>query len=149
MLERHDYDVVRARKFEVVDEEDRVRAAIGPGPNGETGVQLYGRDGATRVELSVDDSSTVFSLRDPSGCDMATLAVGDEGSPTISLTHSGERGESWSIALAGENPSEPEVQRCSLLLTRNKEPRLVLTLMGEDSEPCILIREGGNLVKKM
>lgn len=147
MLERKDYDVVRARKFEVVDEEDRVRAAIGPGPTGETGVQLYGRDGAIRVELSVDESSTVFSLRDPSGRDMATLAVGEEGPSTISLTHSGDQDESWAIALAGDDPNEPGLQRCSLLLTQGQRPRLVLTLMGEDNEPCILMREGESLVR--
>lgn len=147
MLERQEYDVVRARKFEVVDEEDKVRAAIGPGSDGETGIQLYGRDGSIRATLSVSDGSTTFSLRDASGRDMAALAVGDEGPPTISLTHSGDQDESWAIALVGENQNEPEFQRCSLLLTQGQQPRLVLTLMGEDNEPCILMREGGGLVR--
>lgn len=153
-MNRLESDIVRAQRFEIVDDQGRVRAAIGPGPNGEAGAQIYGSDGAIRVELSVDDDSTVFTLRDPGSQDIVSLAVG-QGTPSISLTHAAiavaegeaDPDESWSIAMTGENPDEPDLQRCSLLLTQGRKPRLVLTLLGEDNEPCVLMRQREDLVR--
>lgn len=146
-LERHEYDIVRARKFEMVDEQDRVRVAIGPGSGSSTGIQLYDEEGNSRAELSVwEDGSTIFQMTEDGG-DTVSLAVGD-GTPTVSVSNtSGSEENSWAIALAGEDPNQPYLQQCSLIASKGGKPQLVLTLMGAGETPCLLMRQGDGLVR--
>ena len=52
-MERVEYEIVRARKFEVVDERGQLRGGMGPGPEGSTGMQFYNEEGEPKVEISV------------------------------------------------------------------------------------------------
>jgi hypothetical protein len=135
-------EVVRARKFELVDEQGKVRAALGPGPEeGDVGMQFYGSAGEIRVELSVYQSGlTALALRDPHGEQVAALSVG-EGAPMLALNSWSVGGDSWSIALTGSMPDNPETQRCSLVLSKEGLPRLLVTLMGEEGQPAVVMRE--------
>lgn len=141
-------DIVRAKKFELVDDRGRLRAALGPGPEeGQTGMQFYGPSGEVRFELAVeDDGPTDIYLRDRHGEEIAGLSVGGE-TPLVSLTRTGAEGDSWGIALTGQQPETPETQRCSLILSEGGRPRLIVTLMGREAQPAIVMREGDDLVR--
>ncbi len=77
-------NVVRARRFELVDEEDRVRAQLIPGAN--DAVELSFVEGGDTVRLSLGlnlEGTAVVDLRDESGSTRARLAVESSGTPTI------------------------------------------------------------------
>lgn len=145
-MERQEYDIVRARKFEIVDEEGQVRAAIGPGEEGSTGVQFYDREGEAKIQLSVSSSgSGELWLRDSSGSDQAAIYTESGDGPFVSLTHTGEGAEeSWAVGLSGIG--QQGERSPSVALTAGASPRVLITVL-KDGPPCIILYdEEGNEV---
>jgi len=61
-------EVVRARRFEVVDSTGKGRATFGVLPSGDIGVMLMGKSGVTRAALRVQtDGDTALSVWDEDG----------------------------------------------------------------------------------
>ena len=79
-------EVIRAKRFEVVDGEGRPRVVLGT--QGQTaGLVLLDGNGQSVAELAVNDEmgSTTLSLYDLRGSVRASLDLDPEGSPTLSL----------------------------------------------------------------
>lgn len=83
-------DVVRARRFELVDHEDRVRAKLEADVTSEyegpVGLTILDAQGEARVRLLAgSDSSAQLTFSDSQGEMRATLMVFDDGTPGLSL----------------------------------------------------------------
>jgi hypothetical protein len=130
-MESMEYEVVRARKFEVVDEAGRVRAAIGSGPENSTGMQFYNDEREVKIEMSVDsDGSASLLLRDAG--DNSRVALSSE-EPFMTLTYSGGDGDSWAVGFTGiGGPGTNEnarSQQPSLVISRDGRTRILVTLI--------------------
>lgn len=146
-MESMEYEVVRARKFEVVDEAGRVRAAIGPGPENSTGMQFYNDKREVKVEMSVDSDGSASLLLRNAG-DNSRVALSSE-EPHMALTYSIGDGDSWAMAFTGvSTPGLNESagnNRPTIILSRNGRPRLFVALI--DGIPVIaMYDEHGNEV---
>lgn len=76
-------NVVQARHFQLVDEQNNVLAQLGAGPNGSAGLEFY-KGGTPRLSIGSDETGRVsLSLRDNAGTTCARLAVDSSGSPTV------------------------------------------------------------------
>src|SRR5215204_2485385 len=98
-MESMEYEVVRARKFEVVDEAGRVRAAIGPGPENSTGMQFYNDKREVKVEMSVDSAGSA-SLLLRNVCDNCSVGLSSEEAH-MAVTYSMGEGDCWAMAFSG------------------------------------------------
>jgi hypothetical protein len=79
-------EVVRAKRFEVVDDQGKRRAALGLTADGSPAFWLYDATGKTRVELHVlPDGSTDLLLYDAAGERRAWLGLTPDGSPYLWL----------------------------------------------------------------
>ncbi|MCC6673202.1 MAG: hypothetical protein IT458_19205 [Planctomycetes bacterium] len=105
-------DVIRSRRFELLDGDGKVRARLGPGERGETELvvldptgrvrtrmglnaqqesvlSLHDAEGKTRLALVIDEgSSTQLLLLDPGQKPRLHLAVSQRGAPGILFVHS-------------------------------------------------------------
>lgn len=98
-------EVIRAQKFELVDEEGKVRAVLG-----------LGRDGAPNLDLS-----------DAKGLKRATLALLPDGSPVLMLSDA--RGEERATLTGGRSLTmrdETGGERATLKVRYDGSPSLVL-----------------------
>jgi len=78
--------VVRARKFELVDQQGRVRGVLGDLGFGSVGMSVRDSDGTMRVGLSVlPDGKAVVSFYTKEGRPGAALGIGPDGNPTMLL----------------------------------------------------------------
>lgn len=79
-------DVVRARRFELVDAEGRMRAALGFLVTGDPALRLFDAAGNTQAQLSVDDEGNLaLVLCDAAEKPRASLMVLDDGVPGLFL----------------------------------------------------------------
>jgi hypothetical protein len=139
-LRREEFDVVRAKRLELVDRADRVRAAMGPGPDGEVAMHFYDGAGQIKMEMAVgDDGRADLSLRDGSGQETALISVGDGDHATMCLTSvDQESGESWGVGLIGARREGESPRGLSLTLSEGGSPRLLVTLL-KGGSPCIVM----------
>jgi hypothetical protein len=121
-----EYEIIRARKFELVDEAGNMRAAMGPGPRGAAGVQFYDKQGTPKIEMSVsEDGSGSLTLRDKSGNITASTFTDD---PRISLTYIDQGSEeSWGVEMSIIG-KEGEFQAPGVTLAKDGQPRLYVSL---------------------
>lgn len=85
MLEKA-MDEVRARRFVLVDINDKERAALATGDGGAPRLELYDANGKTRASLHMDgDGSPNLYLVGPEGHVRTTLSLEADGSPILSL----------------------------------------------------------------
>ncbi len=78
------HEVVRAKSFELVDEEGELRALMGSSPNGSVGLEIYGDDETPRLTVGINRGGTArIDLRDTAGTPRARLAVEASGTPAI------------------------------------------------------------------
>jgi hypothetical protein len=81
-----DVDEVSTRRLTIVDDQGRVRATLGPTPDGSVELRLFDADDRTRVELAVAANGTSsLTLRDPDGEMRSCLAVGIAGDTHLHL----------------------------------------------------------------
>lgn len=148
-LQREEFDVIRAKRLELVDRADRLRAAMGPGPDGEVAMHFYDGAGQTKIEMVVgDDGHADLSLRDGTGQETALMSVGGGDQATMSLSFLDEEsGESWAVGILGPDRGS-EARRVSLTLSEGTRPRLLVSLF-RDGIPFIgMYDEQGNEVWK-
>ncbi|HEY3397972.1 MAG TPA: hypothetical protein VGM19_09985 [Armatimonadota bacterium] len=81
MAEAKAPDAVRAKTFEVVDDQGNVCARLGVDEEGGSSLDLYGVVGKTGAVLS----DTGISLHDAAGRPRALLGTGNDGSPLLGL----------------------------------------------------------------
>lgn len=92
-MRREKFDVVRAKRLELVDRADRLRAAVGPGPDGEVAMQFYDGAGQTKLEMSVgDDGRADLSPRDGTGRETAMIL--EDGVPYV-VMYDGKGNRVW------------------------------------------------------
>ncbi len=78
------HDVVRAKSFELVDEEGELRALMASDPNGSVGLEIYEDEQTPRLTMGINGQGTArMDLRDAAGTVRARLAVESSGTPTI------------------------------------------------------------------
>lgn len=84
-LEDVDANVVRARLFELVDDEGRVRARMAPRNDADSvGLDFYERDGTIRLAIGINlEGTSVIDLKDEAGSTRARLGVESAGVPTV------------------------------------------------------------------
>jgi hypothetical protein len=84
-LEDVDANVVRARLFELVDDEGRVRARMAPRNDADSvGLEFYERDGTIRLAIGINlEGTSVIDLKDEAGSTRARLGVESAGVPTV------------------------------------------------------------------
>lgn len=148
-MERKEYEIVRAKKFEVVDETGRLRVAVGPGDeNGSVGFQFYSSEGEPKMTLSVDSSgSAQLWMRDKTNEITAAIFTEAEGGPFIGLSNLGENVEdSWGIGLQGLSSGAEKSHPTVNLATRGN-PQILLTII-EGVPYFIMHDEKGNEVWK-
>src|SRR5262245_12905909 len=86
-------DELRARRFTVVGEHGRMRAALGPGAGGAAGLYLYDDEDRPRAEVALDATGAAnVKLHDPDGEVCAWLAVGPHGAPSLYLRGASRHG---------------------------------------------------------
>lgn len=71
-------DVVRAKRFEVVDDEDNVQGVLGELDGGVIGLQLYDETGTTRLSIAVlnqKGGAPIVYFRDQNGTNRLQLQV--------------------------------------------------------------------------
>lgn len=93
-LEDVDANAVRARLFELVDDEGRVRARMAPRDDADSvGLEFYETDGTVRLALGINlEGTTVIDLKDEAGLTRARLGVESAGTPTVfSLRNAADR----------------------------------------------------------
>ncbi len=76
---------VRARLFELVDEEGKVRAELGVEPDGFPSFNLLDKNGVGRVGLTLMGGSPSLLLMDEDGALRALVRVGPEGASSVTL----------------------------------------------------------------
>ncbi len=75
-------EVVRARRFELVDDNDEVRALLATGPDGAASLEFVSDGETLRASIGVNMSGTaVIALRDETGRVRVRVAVESSGSP--------------------------------------------------------------------
>jgi len=81
-------EVVRAQRFELVNQTGERRAALGVSLEGEPALALYAKSGAVRVELSLqpDGKSTLLFFDRDKQTPRAGLTVLPNGSPSLELS---------------------------------------------------------------
>ena len=79
-------DVIRAKRFEVVDDEGRPRVIVGAQPTA-AGLLLLDANGSTVAELAVSDEhgAVALTLYDLRGQARATLDLDANGAPNLAL----------------------------------------------------------------
>ena len=79
-------DQVSTRRLTIVDDQGRVRAMLGPAPDGSVELRLYDTEDRTRAELAVAANGVAsLTLRDPAGEVRSCLAVSTEGDTRLHL----------------------------------------------------------------
>lgn len=79
-------DEISTRRLTIVDDQGRVRATLGPAPDGSVELRLYDGDDRTRAELAVAANGVAsLTLRDPAGEVRSCLAVSTEGDTRLHL----------------------------------------------------------------
>src|SRR5690349_5849957 len=80
-------DAVRAKRFELVDDEGLVRAVLGTQPgNGAPGFLISDASGRARLALHVSaEGAPAVDLLDAGGAPRVHVAVGPEGAPTVTV----------------------------------------------------------------
>lgn len=80
-----DANAVRARYFELVDDEGRARARMDTrGDADSVGLEFYERDGTVRLALGINlEGTTVIDLKDEAGLTPARLGVESAGTPAV------------------------------------------------------------------
>jgi len=80
-------DVVRAKRFELVDDEGNVRAILGPGPEGSVGVSFLDKEtAAERTSVGINAGGLAYiDARDSTGRGGVRLAVEEGGTAVIRL----------------------------------------------------------------
>lgn len=80
-------DVVKAKRFEVVDAAGKVQAVFGLGTDGTVGVALvlYDAAGKIRATLAMLYGNPVLGLHDAAGKMRATMIVAPDGNPALVL----------------------------------------------------------------
>jgi hypothetical protein len=79
-------EVVRAKRFEVVDDQGRSRALLSVLPDGSPGLTLYDGAGKQRAGLGLlPDGTPRLALHDAAGKQRAGLTVLPDGSPGLAL----------------------------------------------------------------
>ena len=77
-------EVVRARRFEMVDAAGKARAVLSVLPDGRTGLLLVDAGGKGRVILRLhSDGTPVLALYDAAGKERASLSLLPDGSPAL------------------------------------------------------------------
>ena len=76
-------NIVQARQFQLVDEENELRAQLATGPDGAASLEFMPNGETPRVSVGVNRSGTaVIALRDETGQIRARVAVEASGTPT-------------------------------------------------------------------
>ena len=156
--------VVRARKFELVDREGRVRGVLGDLGFGSVGMSLRDGEGILRVGLSVvPDGRAVVSFFHKDGKPRAALGVGPNGSPAMLLTR-GDGKRQIELAYAADGGARLRMVATKgqagaalgmfpdgspyLVLQGTKKDRAILEVFGE-SDPGLFLydKEGKQFFK--
>lgn len=128
-------ETVRARLFELVDEEGNVRAELGIEPDGFPGLNLIDKDGVGRIGLTLIGGSPGLLLLDGNGMPRTLLRVGGPD-------------ETSSLALMGED-AKPRatlsVERDGSSFLTLADPggmrRVSLTAFGEDGASALILHD--------
>lgn len=100
--------VVRAERFELVDANGTVRAALGSDSAGRPGLWQYDQNGTTRALLCLGDSGQPgLRLYDQNGTTRASLRLGDSGQPGLGLL---DQNESIRVALVLNEFGQPMLE---------------------------------------
>jgi hypothetical protein len=86
-------EVVRAKRFEIVSDDNEVRGILGSLPDGAVGLHLFDESGQVKLSLSVlyeKDGAPVVYLRDSAGVIRLQLQVGPQDVATLGINDSDE-----------------------------------------------------------
>ena len=83
--------VVKAQKFELIDKEGKVRAALSVKDDGEPSLSLIDSDGTTRAEVFLVDGCPVLAIRDKVGKTRAALTASPAGNAGLVLLDKDEK----------------------------------------------------------
>jgi len=133
-----DVDEVSTRRLTIVDDQGRVRATLGPTPDGSVELRLFDADDRTRVELAVAaNGAASLTLRDPDGEMRSCLAVGTAGDTRLHLH-----------GAAAVSLHDLEGQARALLGLDEHSGMATLSYVDADGGSCVLLTEdasGGRL----
>lgn len=129
-----DVDEVSTRRLTIVDDQGRVRATLGPTPDGSVELRLFDADDRTRVELAVAANGTSsLTLRDPDGEIRSCLAVGTAGDTRLHLH-----------GAAAVSLHDLEGQPRALLGLDEHSGMATLSYVDADGGTCVLLTEDGS-----
>ena len=84
-------DIIRARSFELVDKDGKLRAGLGLSDYGGPSLFLYDKNGKNRAGLGLADGVPILMIRDKDGKTRAGLGLSDDGGPRLELYDKDEK----------------------------------------------------------
>jgi len=100
-------DVVRAKQFDLLDDEDNLRMRMNGGADEGVGMEFYDRDGTVRLAIGVNREGTaVVDAKDDTGQTRARIGVEASGWPALFSLRNGANNIVAQIAMHDdESPS--------------------------------------------
>lgn len=121
--------IVRAKRFEVVDEDGRVLAILGVTTEGEAGLGLADRQGKVRASFVINDKEPRLAFFDSRGKLRGMLGADSGGQPTLGFFDRKERSR---LSLSTDKDGDPQIG----FIRSDGEPCMTLTAE-EDGSPGI------------
>ena len=128
-------EVVRAKRFELVNEEGEIRAILGTGPDDTVGITLLGQGESDRLSLGThSDGSSTIALQDEEGRERVKLSAGVSG-PVVNIKD--ENGNPRVQLQVRKNGSSELI-----LLDQNQTTRFIVTQVGgAGGDPLIALSD--------
>src|SRR5215211_1317477 len=135
-------EVIRAKRFELVDDNDNVRAVLGSEINGAPVLAMWGEDGGMRTRLSlVENDLPSFELLDEKGDPRLQMKRTANGSWGLYFMDSNE-----TVRMQLIMPDNPDLigqyGSTALALHDQAGKQRNLITVGSDSQPSIQMRNG-------
>lgn len=149
-------DVVRAKRFELVDDEGEVRAILGPGPDNSVGLSFLGKGtAAERTSVGINAGGSAFvDTRDATGEGGIRLGVEEEGTAVIRFRDQQGRDRcniGYRPAEAGDGPNTIGIRfadengrgQAQLGVAPNGDANLILYDQAGNEKVSLVVEAGG------
>jgi hypothetical protein len=135
-------NVVRAKKFELVDDYENVYASLEQDQyTGSAALMFYDDDQVFRVGVGINESRTGFvNLRDANGKGGVRVAVEENGSAVVRLRDAQDR-ERYNLAYSAPGTSDlaPEDALNLSFLDENRRPRIQLGISSPGGDATLIL----------